>query len=120
MQHVFCQERLVRDRIGEIVKLYGAYDLAAILIFSKEEVQKGGLSPAVSSNKTKLPVSIDLKADMVKNRVIAGRVRKAKIFYPDHRHKNAPPFVAVERTLPQFLSENKGKRICHFVRDELN
>lgn len=48
------------------------------------------LSCSISPNETKLPIGINLKAHIFKNRIIAGRIGKCKILHFNHSHKVFP------------------------------
>ena len=56
---------------------------ALIGVLAHQELQKGGLAPAVAAGKAQLPAGVDLKADVFKNGGQAPLVAKGKVGYLD-------------------------------------
>ena len=73
-------------RVGKIVKRHRGADASFIGIPPQKQHKKGGLPPAVSAHKAQLPVGVNLKADVVKDRIIAAGIGKCEVFHLNQRH----------------------------------
>ena len=81
LHHVHRQPAFVRYRVREVRKFHRGGNTPLIVIFSLQQVQERGFSPAVSAGEAQLPIRVNLKADMVKNGFIAAVVGKGKVGY---------------------------------------
>jgi hypothetical protein len=63
--------------VREIGKRHRGCDAAPILVLPQQQVQKGGLAPAVSAGEPQLPIGIDLKVYILKDVFIAAIIGKS-------------------------------------------
>ena len=64
----------------EVVAVYALGDAALIVVFSRQQAQEGGLAAAVAPGEAKLPVCVDLRPAVFKNRVKAAGIGETEVF----------------------------------------
>ena len=76
----------VGDGVGEIVERDRGADGAAVFVLPPQQPEKGGLAAPVAADEAQFPAGVQPEADVFKNGVIAGRIRKTQVFDLDQCH----------------------------------
>ena len=103
LQHIYRQILRILHRIGEILKFHTGVNTPLIGKFPHQQTQKRRFPAAVAPNKSKAPVGIHLKADILKNRPHASLIGKAQIRNRNQRQKKHP-FTQKNRAAEAFSS----------------
>lgn len=79
--------RAVGDVVGKVIEGDACRDGAAVLEAAEKEIQKGCLPSPVSSGEAELPVRVDLKADVLEDRLQSALVGEGQVGDVDQRHE---------------------------------
>ena len=106
----------VRRGEGKVIESQGRVDPPLEGIFSHQQLQKGRLAAAVAADKAQLPVAVDLKARMFEYVVVAARIGKAEVRYPDQRHVAA----SLKNVMSRRKTRGSSGRQTHAAPEESN
>ena len=86
VQHLACQRAHIAHLIRKILKVHACGNTSAVFIFAEQQIEKGGLSSAVSPGESEPPRGIDPERDVLKDVVVAAVIAECQVRHVYHGH----------------------------------